>query len=221
MRYGFYSYLCPIIKKGNNMKFFIITDYSYNVEERITTALFNADFSGGINKDNVKKYLEKHIDIFQKRALWKFDINKTLKFISEKVTDAFAHDYTNNIIDIPELSYRIICIDTEKSDTVFYKSEIKTEEYLIYFTSNCGYNIIGNDQIVNGASLSAFTKDGVDYWEIEKTHFHQYIDCSDDIDDITDLLFFDNEKRYIKVTSGSKVGEFLIVQNYTNYFKND
>lgn len=30
-----------------------------NVEERITTALFNADFSGGINKDNVKKYLEK------------------------------------------------------------------------------------------------------------------------------------------------------------------
>lgn len=58
------------------MKFFIITDYSYNVEERITTALFNADFSGGINKDNVKKYLEKHIDIFQKRALWKFDIYK-------------------------------------------------------------------------------------------------------------------------------------------------
>ena len=31
------------------MKFFIITDYSYNVEERITTALFNADFSGGID----------------------------------------------------------------------------------------------------------------------------------------------------------------------------
>lgn len=41
------------------MKFFIITDYPYNVEERITTALFNADFSGGINKGNVKKYLEK------------------------------------------------------------------------------------------------------------------------------------------------------------------
>lgn len=59
MKHGFYSYLCGIIKKGNDMKFFIITDYPYNVEERITTALFNADFSGGINKGNVKKYLEK------------------------------------------------------------------------------------------------------------------------------------------------------------------
>lgn len=203
------------------MKFFIITDYPYNVEEHITTALFDADFSGGINKDSVKKYLENHIDIFEKRALWKFDLYKTLKYIRKKVWEGFLCYYTDNIIDIPELSYRIICIDSEASDTLFYKSELKTEECLVYFTSNCGYNIIANDQIVSGASLSAFTKDGVDYWEIEKTHFHQHIDCSDDIDDIMDLLFLDNEKKYVKVTSGNKVGEFLIVQNYTSYFKND
>ena len=201
------------------MKFFIITDYSYNVEERITTALFNADFSGGINKDNVKKYLEKHIDIFQKRALWKFDINKTLKFISEKVTDAFAHDYTSNIIDVTELSYRIICIDCEESDTLFYKNEIKTNPYLIYFTSTCGYNIIGNDELVGGAVLSALEKDGVSKWEIEKPCFERYVDCYDDIEDIIDLLFFDNDRQYIKLINEFKqVGELFICKNYTSYF---
>lgn len=204
------------------MKFFIITDYPYNVEERITTALFNADFSGGINKNSVKKYLENHIDIFEKRALWKFDLYKTLKYIRKKVQEGFLCYYTNNIIDIPELSYRIICIDSEASDTLFYKSEIKTEEYLIYFTSTCGYDIIGNDELVGGAVLSALEKDGVSKWEIEKTRFERYVDCYDDIEDIIDLLFIDNDKNYIKLTNEFKqVGELFICKNYTSYFKND
>lgn len=47
------------------MRFFIITDYSFDVEEHITTALFDVDFLFRINKDKVKKYLEEHIGIFE------------------------------------------------------------------------------------------------------------------------------------------------------------
>lgn len=157
------------------MKFFIIADYPYeigDVKERIVPALFNVDNLFRINKEIVKSYLKEHINIFNKRALWKFDIDKTLKFIKKKVAFVFTHyDYVSNIIDVPELSYRIICIDCEKTDTLFYKNELETENYLVYFASNCEYNIIGNDQLVSGAILSALTKDGVDKWENRKNTF--------------------------------------------------
>lgn len=200
------------------MKFFIITDSSYNVDEHIITALFDVDSLFEINKDKVKDYLNEHIEIFKKRALQKFDIYKTLNFINEKVKDVFVHDYTSNIIDVTELSCRIICIDCEKSDTLFYRNEIKTNPYLVYFTSTCGYNIIGNVELVGGAVLSALEKNGVSKWEIEKNRFERYVDCYDDIEDIIDLLFIDNDKNYIKLTNEfEQMGELFVCKNYTSY----
>lgn len=199
------------------MRFFIITDYSFDIKERIPSAIFSVDFLFKIDKNKVRKYLEKYSEAFVKRALRKFDIDKTLKFIKEKVSDAFAHDYTSNIIDVTELSYRIICVDCQETETLFYKNDLKTYGYLVYFKSDCNYNIIGNPELITGVALSAFTKNGVTIWS-DKNSYEKFIDCIEDIEVLIDNLYFNNARGYLKLSSDENQGEFFLLENYTDCY---
>lgn len=197
------------------MNFFIITDYFFNVKERITPALFGVNFLYEVNEVKVRDYLNKSADVLKKRNK-DFNVESTLKFIKENVSYVLSHDYTKHIIDVPELSYKIICIDSKENETLYFEDEINKEDYLVYFTSNCGYNIVGNDVLVSGAVLSAFIDDGVCEWKVENMPYVKIIDCFDDIEELIELVYFDNDKKYIKVVSEDKFGELFLLKNYVH-----
>lgn len=199
------------------MKFFIITDYSFDIDvkKRIEPTLFKVDnVYFNIDKFRVERYLKKHYAIFKQRNE-KFNIEKTLKFIQSSVCDAFAHEYTSNIIVDKDLNYNIICINCNETETLCYKYDIKHEQFLVYFKSNCGYKMIGNGQLVMGAVLSAIGKYDVKEWIINDKE-KRWIDCVSDIEDILDILYFETENNYVKLQSvcDNDMGELFLVNNW-------